>query len=494
MKRQSFFQIAGLIALTLLAAFSFLACQNEPAPSPEEPLDLDSLRGTLLILQAYGPSDGNARAASHAFVELYNNTDKALKLDGFTLWFASGWDSEEEESNPDYSASVDKAWNSIKLDGFTINKGCSFLILGKKSEASDGSGTNHASRLQFNNSDGDIQTNVLTLSNRAFKVVLMYSKEEIIVQNPFTGDGEGMIEGYIDMVGAKNRDESSINGFEGAPARNSASEAVRRKNLTDTNDNSVDFIAARYANGGFTNEEVKVRRPRNNGAGAWNPFKDPEPPVLGNNTLLILQAGAATNGALSHNFVELYNAGNTEVDLTGYSLQYADGTAESETEDGPWNKIDLNGKIPSRHSYLILGAPAATIPTIGTTSDDTQYIIPNNSGDINASAFRISNRAFKVVLMSNTTLLTVQNPFSSQSDGYVDMLGAVNSDVIRGFEVEPCSKMSKQQSARRFSIVDSDNNNNDFTNVDYRGNAAALRFRTPKNLAYGAWNPINGEK
>ena len=498
MKKRSFFQIAGFISLALLTTFSFLACPNEtPAPNTEPELNLDALRGTLLILQAYGPSDNNAQAASHSFVELYNNTGETVNLDGFTLWFANGWDSDDDKDNPDYSATTDKAWKVIPLDGYTINKGCSFLILGKKSAASGGAGTNHASRLQFNEnnaSERDIYDSTLDLSNRAFKVALIYSEDEISVQNPFTGDGEGMIEGYIDMVGARNRTQSSINGYETVPTRNSASETVRRKDFTDTDNNSTDFVSARYANDGFTNDEVEARRPRTNSAGAWDPFmvteEQDQPSQLPSNTLLIFQVGAATDGALSHNFVELYNAGDEEVNLAGYSLQYADGTAASATEDSAWSKIDLNGKIPAGQSFLILGAAASVTPVIGTAPNETQYIIPDNSGDINDAAFVISNRAFKVALMSNTTLLTVQNPYSAQSDGYVDMLGANNNDTIRGYETAPCSKMSKQQSARRISLTDTDNNNNDFTNVDYRGNAAPVDFRTPKNLAYGVWDPI----
>ena len=216
--------------------------------------------------------------------------------------------------------------------------------------------------------------------------------------------------------------------------------------------------------------------------------------------LLIFQVGASTDGAVSHNFVELYNAGSTAVSLTGYSLQYAAGTATSASEDGEWNVIELEGTIPSHCSFLVLGTAATVTPTIGTTSSTTQYIIPTGSGDMNKT-FSISNSVFKVALMSNTTKLTVQNPFNTDGSGtkaagYVDMVGALNTggQTIRGYETTACAKMSKQQTVRRISLIDTDVNNTDFENLDYRGNAAAIGFKIPQNKSYGAWNPVSGVK
>ena len=79
-----------------------------------------------------------------------------------------------------------------------------------------------------------------------------------------------MVGAANDMASATNPD--NIYGFETAPARCSASEAVRRKDLTDTDNNSVDFIAARYASGGLTDDEVAAQKPRNSKIGKWNPF------------------------------------------------------------------------------------------------------------------------------------------------------------------------------------------------------------------------------
>jgi len=208
--------------------------------------------------------------------------------------------------------------------------------------------------------------------------------------------------------------------------------------------------------------------------------------------LLIFQAGASTNGAVSHNFVELYNAGDVDADLTGYSLQYANGG----TTDGAWIVINLSGTLPKHCSFLILGNKWS-----GTRSDTAKYgDITDNSGDINAS-FSLSNNGFKVVLMSNTTQLTVPNPFDTdglgtKATGYIDMLGAVNgtSQPLHGFETAVMTKISKQQTARRINLDDTDNNNNDFINIDYRTTGNVQEFQYPRTKTYGAWNPITGTK
>jgi hypothetical protein len=310
-----------------------------------------------------------------------------------------------------------------------------------------------------------------------------------------------------------------IYGFETAPARNSASAAVRRKNLIDTNNNAGqndgpgDFISLNYSSSGISDEELSVRRPRNSREGSWNPFLVPPnppvpPPVPTGNKHLIFQIGAATDGNINRSFVELYNNADTPLDLTGYSLQYAEGTRHTPTaiEDQPWQIIDFELVIPDpakriippQHSFLILGE--AQIPEPGVSPALT---FEDGYGDLNISGFHISNRSYKVVLVNNTTLLTVQNPFGldgvinvagDKISGYVDMVGAMNTvgeDKINGFEYLPITNLNKHAGQRRTSLIDTDNNRADFARATFAG-AAPLEFERlrPKNLAYGEWDPF----
>jgi len=339
------------------------------------------------------------------------------------------------------------------------------------------------------------------------------------VQNPFTDNSGKQIAGYIDMVGAANdyQNRDLIFGFEEAPARNSASQAVRRKDLTDTDNNSTDFTSARYAttDGGFTDEELEVRKPRNSSAGSWNPFAAPKdeydglpPTTVGTASahagkLLILQIGASADDEnnISHSFVELYNAGTASINLSGFTLQYAAGTkaAGGADRDGKWEKIDLSGTIEAGRSFLILGAKRST-------SANPALNIAANYGDMNIGTFKLDNRAVKVALIQSANLLTVQNPFNmdgsgGKAAGYVDMIGVINdnTDQILGWEGSAADKpagtstfrITKQMGVRRTSLTDSDVNKNDFATVTYAGLPPARKeIMRPKNRANGSWDPF----
>ena len=486
----------------------------------------DPLEGKLLILQAYGSSD-TANGASHSFVEIYNTTNTPISLNGISLYYADGT-SVASGSLPNTNT-IDGNWNMIPLSGVIPARG-SYLVMGPRQNNNPaGSGSNNP-RHVFPLNYGDINNVNFTLSNRAFKVALVRNTGSINVQNPFDINNNGkMIAGYIDMLGSANEYSNDgsrrdrIFGFETAPARNSASAAARRTSLIDTNNNSADFAAIDYRVTGTTDEQLSIFLPKNTTYGSWNPYANPpvSPPVPTGNKHLILQVGAATDGNINRSFVELYNNSNEPLDLTGYSLQYAQGTrgTPSATEDLQWQMIDFSQVIsdpakriiPPRHSFLILGEAQVTAPA----DSPPALVFEDGYGDLNLTNFHISNRSFKVVLVNNTTPITVQNPFgldgvanisTEKAVGYVDMVGAmntVNDDKINGFEYLPHTPFSKQVGVRRASLIDTDNNSADFTSIRYSdlvtksGGAItayspAYELNRPKNLAYGAWDPITG--
>ena len=360
-------------AVFAYAAILFTGLFLMGCPDPDTSYIKSDFEGKILILQAYGSTD-DARGATHSFVELYNITDEELDLSGITLHYAAG--------SRGLDVKDDWGWETIPLSGKIPAKG-SFLIMGKHEEST-------VARYKMDEVHGpdygDINDDNFTLNNRSFKVALIEGNAKINVQNPFDMNGHGKkFDGYIDMVGAVNdpnhTNPDNIFGYEKAPARCSASEAVRRRDLNDTNNNSVDFIAARYGptDGNrisMTDEEFEVRYPRNSKAGSWKPFDPPvyEGPYVEAGTpadlagkLLILQAYAPNAGAAgaSHPFVELYNNTEASIDLSGINLYYADGTRNTSgsssnpgpvaTQDGPWKSIALTGTIPAKGSFLVLG-------------------------------------------------------------------------------------------------------------------------------------------
>jgi hypothetical protein len=478
--------------ITMMAIFAVLfSCLFLMGCPPDDNTDNTvNLAGKVIILQAYGNAgDGSPAGVSHSFVELYNITDEAISLNGISLYYADG----TTVPSGINTATEDGAWARISLTGTIPAKG-SFLILG--AEHSDLSGT----RYKIADDYGDINSDNLSLSRRSFKVALIKGTADLTLQNPFIANGGDPVSGYIDMVGAANSYQSRdlIFGFETAPARNSASEAVRRwdhENYLDTDNNSTDFIAARYASDGMSDEELEVRRPRNSSAGEWNPFEtsgEPLPPenptVAGTPSalagqLLILQVygtGTDTDGAVSHSFIELYNNTESAVNLNTYSLQYANTTGTN------WTVINLTGTIPAKSSYLVRGS-----------NNNTSGRLQLDAADQNAEFF-LDNRNFKVALMANQNKLTVENPFAmtgGKAEGYVDMVGVKNgnSDNIDGFEAALAQVISKQAAARRGSLTDTDNNSTDFERIDYRTsgttNEQAAQYK-PRTSSDGEWEPF----
>ncbi len=186
------------------------------------------------------------------------------------------------------------------------------------------------------------------------------------------------------------------------------------------------------------------------------------------------------DAAISHCFVELYNPTDAAVDISGYSLQYADTGAA-------WQKLDLAGSIPAGHSYLIRGG------TLDGLS--TRYAIP----DFDISWDRLfSNDLFKIALVENKTALSVVNP--TAADGVIDLLGA--GAKIDYAETKAIDGISKQKTARRIAFSDTDNNSVDFEVLDYRASGisdARLAEVRPRSLKDGAWSsdaepPIPSER
>jgi hypothetical protein len=491
-------KIKNIIMITITFLFLFAGCSDDGND--------DTVQGKLLILQAYGNAgDGSPAGVSHSFVELYNTSDAEINLEGITLYYANGIRSTEDTP----VVTEDEPWKMITLNGTIPVKG-SFLILGKKHDNLS------STRYTITDGYGDINDDNLSLSRRGFKVAIIKGSAPLTVQNPFNTNGKwAKISGYIDMVGALNTPDGAmpdhIFGYETAPARCSASEAVRRVEPSDIDDNSRDFIAARYAStgeGAFTNEMLEVRKPRNSNAGTWNPFAKPAPPTPPpeptGNTLLIFQAYGGDNASgVTHHFAELYNNGDTAVDLSGYSLQYA-AASEGGTPESDWTVITLSGSIPAKTSYLILGKK--------NTVQTQRIQIADNSGDITANDFVLSNRGFKLALINGTAKLTVANPYNTDGNwtkaaGYIDMAGCsntFNTNKITGYEgpssVTMLPRNSAQEGIRRANLTDTDDNNTDFVSVRYTAarsssyphgvDAYEISFYTPKNVAAGTWDPM----
>jgi hypothetical protein len=206
--------------------------------------------------------------------------------------------------------------------------------------------------------------------------------------------------------------------------------------------------------------------------------------------LLILQTygtGPDDDGAISHSFVELYNKSDEALDLSGITLQYADGIEGGTALNTAWRVIPLSGSVPAGHSFLILGKKANASGRLQLEAD---------SGDINDDNFVLDNHAYKAALLRMGSAVSAANPFSPKVSGYIDLIGAVNAtdegDSIDAYETAPLTGIKKHGSARRKSLDDTGNNAQDFEYIDYRTSgttAAEMAAYKPRNIENGQWDP-----
>jgi uncharacterized protein len=152
--------------------------------------------------------------------------------------------------------------------------------------------------------------------------------------------------------------------------------------------------------------------------------------------------GGGNSGAtLTNDFIELYNRGDTPVDISTWSVQY--GSSGGTT----WLRTNLSGIIQPGRWYLIQEAQGAG----GTTPLPT----PDASGTIAMSA-----TAAKVVLVTNQTTLAC-GITCGPADGVHDLVGYGATNM---FETAPVPTLSNTTSASRDALgTDTDNNSTDFT-------------------------------
>jgi predicted extracellular nuclease len=160
-------------------------------------------------------------------------------------------------------------------------------------------------------------------------------------------------------------------------------------------------------------------------------------------TISQVYGGGGNSGATYKNdFVELYNAGTSTVDLSNYAIQYASATSST------WSETLLSGTLAPGHHYLIQEAQG----TGGTASLPTPQVI----GTINLSA-----SSGKVALTKTQTLLTVDNPLGNSN--LVDFIGFGTADAFEGGGAAPTLSNTTSGLRGNAGATDTNNNSADFT-------------------------------
>ena len=190
--------------------------------------------------------------------------------------------------------------------------------------------------------------------------------------------------------------------------------------------------------------------------------------------------GGGNSGAtIKNDYIELYNAGTVDVDLTGWSVQYAATTGTS------WQVTPLSGTIAAGHYYLIQEQAGA-----GGTVALTPDLVAPPVGTSSTPGIAMAAGAGKVVLLTTTTALGgsaagtgglagTTCPNNASVASIVDFVGyGTGTTCFEG--TGPTGTVSATNAAFRKSNGALDNNNN---STDFSIAAAA-----PRN---GGTAPVN---
>jgi len=419
----------------------------------------------LIVNQIYGigSRDDDSQAGSHSFVELYNPTEKPVRLNGWSLQAAgNGAD-----------------WSVLPLEGI-LPPNCSFLVVLTMYSNS------LTPRLVLDPGAADMIWPDTFFPNKGLKVALIKGVQPLTVENPFDIDGSGTkAPGYADMIGVAGNDAgNTIDGYEfGYRGIQSKQVAIRRINFVDTDNNILDIEGIDYRTA-----DLEKYRPRCLADGPILPesSEDPEPEGEGLIVNQIYGIGSRDDDsqAGSHSFVELYNPTGETVNLSGWSLQAAGNGTN-------WSVLPLEGTIPPNCSFLV-------VLTMYSNTATPRLVLNPQAADMLWPNVFFPNKGLKVALMKGLGPLTVPNPFDIDGEGtkvpgYSDMIGVAGNDAgntIDGCELGYRGIQSKQVAIRRINFIDTDNNILDIEGIDYR--TADMVKYGPRCLADGPVLPEPG--
>jgi len=157
--------------------------------------------------------------------------------------------------------------------------------------------------------------------------------------------------------------------------------------------------------------------------------------------------GGGNSGATFHNdFVELFNAGETAIDLSGWTVQYA--TAAGTT----WQTTPLSGTIAPSRYYLVQLASSGTVGGALPPADAT--------GTSNLAA-----TSGKVALVRGTTALACGATAGSCSatPPVEDLVGYGDASDFEGTGTAPAASNTEAAQRNGDGCADTDDNAGDFT-------------------------------
>jgi uncharacterized protein (TIGR03437 family) len=170
----------------------------------------------------------------------------------------------------------------------------------------------------------------------------------------------------------------------------------------------------------------------------------------------IFGGGGNAGSPFRNDFIEIFNAGDTPVNLAGWSIQYASATAST------WSATPLSSIVLSPGQYYLVQQAGG--------SNGSPLPAPDATGAIAMAA-----GSGKVALVKNTTALTGACP---SSPNIVDLAGyGSTANCFRGAAPAPAASNTNAATRKTNGCTDTSNNAGDF----------ALAPPNPKNTS----TPIN---
>jgi endonuclease G len=204
--------------------------------------------------------------------------------------------------------------------------------------------------------------------------------------------------------------------------------------------------------------------------------------------------GGGNAGATYQNdFIELHNRGNTTVALTGWSVQYASSTGTGNFGGQASQITELPNVSLAPGQYFLIkenssGAVGAALPAVDYT-DPTPIDLSGTNGKV-----ALVNSATTLGCNGGSTLCN-----ATQLAKIVDLVGYGNANFFEGAGAAPVlsSILAARRNVSGGVVVDTDNNNSDFSAVTPSARNCALLAGQPcavptNPTATGASNPNSG--
>ena len=185
--------------------------------------------GHVVISQVYGASDDGY--ADHSFIELYNPTDNAVDLSGWSVQYRSSSGGNQADG-----------WAVLKLDGVIAANGYYLIRCGAVTNPSG------SYQVPQGNQEWD-----MILHNKGVSVALLSGDTHLTdaFSGDITAEGFDLPAGFVDLVAVGGNDgteDQAPPAYEGAFANiQSKKKAVRRIGLADTDNNETDLEGVNYS-------------------------------------------------------------------------------------------------------------------------------------------------------------------------------------------------------------------------------------------------------